>query len=560
MDKVKNALLKAGNFIKTKVSSLSKKVLIGLVSGIAVILVSLIVLGIILGQTRYAVLYTDVSTTEASEILTYARDTLGITDIKQDANRNILVPQENVEQIRANMSIAGFPKSTFNYDIWKDGVTLFSTQTELLELQKQQLEHNLAATLRAFDGVYDAVVILNIPENSSYVISTSKIESSAAVSLSLRGELTAEQIDGMYNLVANSVPGLSRDYITITDQTGKQLFPVYDTESSTDQEFKRLQLYYQRMDYSDRLRRSYEDSIKTVMENTFEEVNVSVGLFLDFDNEVFEEIHYWSENEDEDGNMFGIPGEEHWSNAAGGVAADGGLVGTTVDADISPDYPTLTIGEDGEFYQEANRDIIYKVSETRRQVEKDGYTVEGLSAAVVVKSNVNLTNEEENNWRSVIANAIGADIANVSIQTAPFIESNGTIIDNNSIQVSASATQSMAMLLIIVVLGVILIILLILSLRSPGVRKRQRKGGKGGAVPAMASANGGYAAEAAGEGMEAFGMAAAVQDSNEFELLSLSDEQPETRDEALKREIQDFSKQNPEIVAQLIRNLMRGDD
>ena len=560
MDKVKNALLKAGNFIKTKASSLSKKVLIGLVSGIAVVLVSLIVLGIILGQTRYAVLYIDVSTTEASEILTYARDTLGITDIKQDANRNILVPQENVEQIRANMSIAGFPKSTFNYDIWKDGVTLFSTQTELLELQKQQLQHNLAATLRAFDGVYDAVVILNIPENSSYVISTSKIESSAAVSLSLRGELTAEQIDGMYNLVANSVPGLSRDYITITDQTGKQLFPVYDTESSTDQEFKRLQLYYQRMDYSDRLRRSYEDSIKTVMENTFEEVNVSVGLFLDFDNEVFEEIHYWSENEDEDGNMFGIPGEEHWSNAAGGVAADGGLVGTTVDADISPDYPTLTIGEDGEFYQEANRDIIYKVSETRRQVEKDGYTVEGLSAAVVVKSNVNLTNEEENNWRSVIANAIGADIANVSIQTAPFIESNGTIIDNNSIQVSASATQSMAMLLIIVVLGVILIILLILSLRSPGVRKRQRKGGKGGAVPAMASANGGYAAEAAGEGMEAFGMAAAVQDSNEFELLSLSDEQPETRDEALKREIQDFSKQNPEIVAQLIRNLMRGDD
>ena len=560
MDKVKNALLKAGNFIKTKASSLSKKVLIGLVSGVAVILVSLIVLGIILGQTRYAVLYTDVSTTEASEILTYARDTLGITDIKQDANRNILVPQENVEQIRANMSIAGFPKSTFNYDIWKDGVTLFSTQTELLELQKQQLEHNLAATLRAFDGVYDAVVILNIPENSSYVISTSKIESSAAVSLSLRGELTAEQIDGMYNLVANSVPGLSRENITITDQTGKQLFPVYDTESSTDQEFKRLQLYYQRMDYSDRLRRSYEDSIKTVMENTFEEVNVSVGLFLDFDNEVFEEIHYWSENEDEDGNMFGIPGEEHWSNAAGGVAADGGLVGTTVDADISPDYPTLTIGEDGEFYQEANRDIIYKVSETRRQVEKDGYTVEGLSAAVVVKSNVNLTNEEENNWRSVIANAIGADIANVSIQTAPFIESNGTIIDNNSIQVSASATQSMAMLLIIVVLGIILIILLILSLRSPGVRKRQRKGGKGGAVPAMASANGGYAAEAAGEGMEAFGMAAAVQDSNDFELLSLSDEQPETRDEALKREIQDFSKQNPEIVAQLIRNLMRGDD
>ena len=561
MDKVKNALLKAGNFIKTKTASMSKKMLIGIGSGIAVVVVSLIVLAIILGQTRYAVLYTNVSTTEASEILTYARDTLGISEIKQDAGGNILVPQENVEQIRANMSIAGFPKSTFNYDIWKNGVTLFSTQTELLELQKQQLESNLMATLRAFDGVYDAIVILNIPENSSYVISTSKIESSAAVSLSLRGDLTAEQIDGMYNLVANSVPGLSRENITITDQTGRQLFAVYDTESSTDQESKRLQLYYQRMDYSDKLKKSYENSIKTVMENTFEEVNVSVGLFLDFDKEVLEEIHYWSENKDEDGNMFGIPGEEHYGSAAGGVAAEGGLIGTTVNADISPDYPTLEIGEDGEFYMEANRDIIYKVSETRRQVEKDGYTIEGLSAAVVVKSNVSLTNEEENNWRSVIANAIGADVANVSIQTAPFIESNGTIIDNSSLQVSASATQSMAMLLIIIVLGIILIILLVLSLRSPGVRKRQRKGGKGGAVPAMAGAHGGYADAAASEGMEAFGMAASAMDNGaDFELMSLSEEQPETRDEALKREIQDFSKQNPEIVAQLIRNLMRGDD
>ena len=560
MDKVKNALLKAGNFIKTKASSMSKKVLIGLVSGVAVVVVSLIVLAIILGQTRYAVLYSNISATEASEVLTYARDTLGITEIKQDINGNILVPQENVEVIRANMSIAGFPKSTFNYDIWKNGVTMFSTETEMRENQRQQLEHNLAATLRAFEGVNDALVLLNIPKDSTYVISTSSIESSAGVTLSLRDDLAAENIDGMYNLIANSVPGLKRENITITDQTGKQLFAVYNTESDADIESARLKLYYQRMDYSDKLKRSYEDSIKTVMENTFEEVNVSVGLFLNFDNEVLEEIDYWSHNTDEDGNMFGIVSEEHYNSAAGGVAAEGGLVGTTVDADISPDYPTLTVGEDGEFYQEANRDIIYKVSETKRQIEKDGYTVEGLSAAVVVKSNVNLTNEEELNWRSVIANAIGADIANVSIQTAPFIESNGTIIDNNSIQVSASATQSMAMLLIIVVLGIILIILLVLSLRSPGVRKRQRKGGKGGAAPAAAGAHGGYAAEAAGEGMEAFGMAAAVQDSNDFELLSLSDEQPETRDEALKREIQDFSKQNPEIVAQLIRNLMRGDE
>lgn len=559
MDKVKNALLKAGNFVKTKASSLSKKVLIGLVSGVAVVVVSLIVLAIILGQTRYAVLYKDVSNAEVGEILTYARETLGITDIKQNANGDILVPQDRVEEIRADMSMGGFPKSTFNYDIWNSGSSMFSTQTELLELQKQQLQNNLMATLKAFDGVYDAIVLLNISDNDPYVISTSKTESSAGVTLSVRGDLTAEQIDGMYNLIANSVPGLSRDNITITDQTGRQLFAVYDDGDETDNELKKMELFYQRRSYSDQLKRSYEDSIRMVMENTFEEVNVSVGLNLDFNNEVLEQIDYYSNSYDEDGNPQGIASEEHWSSAAGGIAAEGGLIGTTTNADISPDYPTLTVGEDGEFYQEASHDIIYKISETRRQVEKDGYSIAGLSAAVVVKSNVSLTNEEENNWRSVIANAIGADVANVSIQTAPFIESTGNVIDGSSIQVSASATQSMAMLLIIVVLGIILIILLVLSLRSPGIRKKQRKGG--GSVPAAAGAgaSGGYA-PAGADGMEAFGMAAAVQNNDDFELLSLSEEQPETRDEALKREIQDFSKQNPEIVAQLIRSLIRSDD
>lgn len=51
-----------------------------------------------------------------------------------------------------------------------------------------------------------------------------------------------------------------------------------------------------------------------------------------------------------------------------------------------------------------------------------------------------------------------------------------------------------------------------------------------------------------------------VVEEGEFELTSLNADAPETREEALKREIQDFSKHNPEIVAQLIRNWMRGDE
>ena len=47
----------------------------------------------------------------------------------------------------------------------------------------------------------------------------------------------------------------------------------------------------------------------------------------------------------------------------------------------------------------------------------------------------------------------------------------------------------------------------------------------------------------------------------DFEIRSLTeDDGEETREAILKREIREFSKTNPEIVAQLIRTWMRNDE
>ena len=47
----------------------------------------------------------------------------------------------------------------------------------------------------------------------------------------------------------------------------------------------------------------------------------------------------------------------------------------------------------------------------------------------------------------------------------------------------------------------------------------------------------------------------------DFEIQSLSgDENEASRDALLKKEIRDFSTSNPEIVAQLIRTWMKGDE
>lgn len=557
MDKFKNTLLKAGNFLKTKFSSLSKKAAIGIFGGAAAVIIALVILSVILNQTHYEVLFKNVSTAEAQEIVTYARENLGITDIKMNGNGEILVDSKVVEEARIQLSLASFPSTGFNYDVLDSGSSLFSTDSDKRQKQKSMLEQKLAYTLRTIQNVDNAIVILNIPDNDKYVISSSAEESGASVVLSLRDSLSAKQVDGIYTLVLNSVPRIKKDNISVTDQSGAALSPDY-TATEAEEAAQKLSVELQRNNYREKLIDSLQKQISGVLSRAFEEVNVSVGLQLDFDDSVSEKLIYTGTNVDDNGNQVGIVANEILKSAAGGIAEEGGLIGTTVNSDIFPDYPTLSVGEDGQFYQEYQREINYKVNEERIQSKKDGVTYRDLSAAVVVKSNNTLTTEDENRWRNTIANAIGADVINVSIMAVPFVEEIDSGIDNNPpFSINSISGESMALLAIIIVLGIILIVLLILALNAPGSRKKRRAAGRlaPSAVPAAGHGAGELDYNEMGE-RNFQGMS----DESEFEITSLSEEAPETRDEVLKREIQDFSKNNPEIVAQLIRNWIRSEE
>lgn len=556
MDKFKNTMLKAGNFVKTKFSGLSKKTVVGIFGGAAAVLVAIIILSVILNQTRYEVLFNNVSTTEAQEIVTYARENLGITDIKLNSNGDILVDSKVVEDVRIELSMANYPSTGFNYESLDSGTNLFSTDSDKRQAQKENLEKKLSYTLRHIQNVDSALVILNISDNDKYVISSSAEESGASVMLTVRDTLSAKQVDGIYNLVVNSVPKIKRDNITVTDQSGAVLSPDY-TLSAAEESAQMLSIVKQRNNYQDKLREDLEAQIERIISRAFEEVNVSVGLQLNFDKMVTEKLTYTGTNIDENGNQAGIVANEILKSAAGGIAEEGGLIGTTVNSDIFPDYPTLSVGEDGEFYQEYQREINYLVNEVRDQIEKDGPTIDSLSASVVVKSNNTFTNEEETRWRNTIANAIGADPGRVSIQAVPFVEETNPNPDNpGGISISNISGESLALLAIIIVLGIILIVLLILALNAPGSRKKRRAANR--LAPATAPAAGHGAGELDYNELGERGFQGA--DDGEFEIASLSDETPETRDEALKREIQDFSKNNPEIVAQLIRNWIRSEE
>ena len=554
MDKVKEVFVKITGTIKTRWTSLDKKIKIVILSVLSVVVVSLIILIIIGSVKRYDVLYSNATREEATEIITVLQSELGETEVRYSAG-DILVPAEKVDTLRAQLAVKGYPKNAFNYDIWDNGTGMFSTESDKRVKQIQQLQENLRATLAAYDGVDSAIVILNIPENDNYVISNTKDEPGASVVLTLSEPLSVSTIEGIYNLVRTAVPRLKQENITVTDNTGKLLTTDTVANALTDED--EVELYYKRLEFQKTIVSILDDKLGELLRKVFPDYRLGVDVRLNYDPTV-KQITEYTPSVDSEGTRGGMVQDEEYVSAGGGNAAEGGLVGTTVNADISPDYPTLRIGEGDEFYYETQKKIHYLVNEAITQVEKDGYSYDNISASVIVDADPeNFTQANIEDWQKLIADAIGTTRDKVSFIPTNFtLDRTGEGAGDGSVIVQGGRNT---LVFIIIALGTLLIILLITALVAAGSSKKRLKARRAAAV--AASSNGSPSAVNVTYDEEEMRRRAENEAEYDFELQSLSGEEDQaSRDALLKKEIRDFSTTNPEIVAQLIRTWMKGED
>ena len=552
MSKATDNLKKILETIKTKWSALDKKIKIVAISVVCVIIVSVIIVIALNSVTSYAVLYSGASTEETSEIISVLQNEMGAADVRFDPQTgDILVPASEVETLRAQLSVKGYPKSTFNYDIWDTSIGMFSTESDKRVKQIQQLQENLRATLSSFKGVESAIVILGIPEDDNYMISNSREEATASVVLQLNDTLSIDSINGIYNLIRTAVPGLKTENISVTDGSANLLTTDRVEEEIPEDE---MDIFQKRLEFQNSITKILEDNLSKVFEGVFPDYKVGVGVTLNYNDEV-SQIETYTPSVDAEGTRGGMVSKEEYTSAGGGVAEEGGLVGTTVDSDISPDYPTLSIADGDEFYYETQKNIEYLVNKEVKQIEKDGYSYDNISATVVVDA-TDITQAEIEEWQRVIANAIGTTIDRVSFKAYPFmLDRTGGGAGDGSVVVQGSRSS---LVFAIVALGILLVILLVIALVAAGSNKRRAKARKAAAA-AMATAP---SASASGR-FDLDDSSLRDNDSSDridYEIHSLSEEDDSSRDVVLKREIREFSKTNPEIVAQLIRTWMKGDE
>ena len=141
-----------------------------------------------------------------------------------DGGTTVLVPQEQVYDLRVSLSGQGLPANANDqgYAILdQQGIT--STDFQQNVAYRRALEGELDKTLMAIDGVRTAVVHLALPKKDVFATEDDKPTASVLLALQPGVKLERAQVESVTRLVAGSVENLEPADVTVTDSTGRLL-------------------------------------------------------------------------------------------------------------------------------------------------------------------------------------------------------------------------------------------------------------------------------------------------------------------------------------------------
>lgn len=316
----------------------------------------------------YQVLFANLDAADASHITEKLQEKRVPYELREGGSA-IMVPAENVYQLRLDLASEGFPRgSSVGFEIFDD--ISFSTTEFVQKLKYQQaLEGELARTITKFDAI-DGVRVHIVTAGDSLFVKPEK-EATASVVLRMKSGMTLEnsQLQGIINLVACAVEGLKPENVTVVDMAGGLLSKGQDEDSIGS--LSQTQFEYQR-----RMERSLEKRVQTMLEPVVGINKVVARVSADVD---FRQVNISEESYDPDSSV--IRSEQKQTELSRGSSAI---------ASGSPDdkYQVYqTQGGSGSSlndFQRENSTVNYEINRVNKQISGSIGDIKRLSAAVII--------------------------------------------------------------------------------------------------------------------------------------------------------------------------------
>ncbi len=511
-----------------------KKIRIAILSVLTIAVIA--ALAIFLNQKTYTVLYSGMDAADTGKVLTALSD-MGV-DARTQGEDTVLVPAERADEIRLELAAQGYPSSGVNdYSIYEGASGLGTTSAEKQVYYKYTLQSNLRATILKMDKIADAVVNLDLGEDSSFVLSENKRPATASILVTLRegDSLSRSEAKAIRELVATSISGLDPENVRIVDSK----MHLY-----TDEDEYGAQTADSRLELQNRVRDQLSQQITNLFGPVFGEENVIAAVFveLNFDEKSVESIEYSIPEGKEEGIAVSMKElVEAITNGAEGTPA-----GIDANGNASQYLAALEENENAVYYN-LSREVNYEVNQTITQIKEAQGQIEGLSVSVII--NRTDIGSYATEVKRLVASAVGAKEENITVSGMAFGGMEAAKEEKSQAAEAAVAytrekeaeerNAEMIRLIITAGAGLFVMIFLLLIIRAfrPGKekKKRRKKGEKSGGIEVLVGAE------------EAPPPPAKTETEIKPEL-SLG-----SKDSNLKA-VEEFIYGNPESAANLLRN------
>ena len=403
-----------------------------------IVAVTLAVVVFFTSRTDFVLLYGGLDPKDAGDVVAVL-DEQSVPYEAGAGGTSIKVPRSQVHSLRMTLASRGLPKSSGDgkgYELFDEKNTISMSDFVQQVNKKRAIEGELGRSISMISGVKSARVMVVMPETRLIVDDNKKPTASVMVNLSQEGMVDQQAVNSIRFLVANSVPGLQHNHVSVVDNFGNTLSANEEGGTFTAMANNRLTA-----------RRNLELYLASKVESMLagvlgpNQVQVTVSAEMDHD-----QITHTSEIYDPDGSVTNSVTEKI-ENTGNSKPSPGGLVGTPVNANASTNNLAGGVLSNNE--QNKSESVIQlNNSRTTTNVVKAAGEIRRLTASVLVNQGTDpRTDTSMTQLTNIVKNAIGMHAGVAAVRPDDIIvaemQFNRSHIAAAEAQISSAATKDL---------------------------------------------------------------------------------------------------------------------
>nr|WP_229204736.1 flagellar basal-body MS-ring/collar protein FliF [Duganella sp. CF458] len=254
-------------------------------AAVAGILALILILWMWNREPDYKVLFANYTDKDGGAI-TAALDQMQVKYKLAEGGQAILVPAEQVHNVRLRLAQQGLPKGgNVGFEVMENqklGVSQFLEQVNY----QRALEGELARSIQSIGAVESARVHLALPKPSVFVRDQQKPTASVILQLHASRMIDPAQVSAIVHLVASSVPELSPANVTVVDQAGNL---VSDTNKNGNAANNAKNLDASQLKYVQEMQKQVIKQVESIITPIVGEGNVRAEAVADVDFSAIEQ-------------------------------------------------------------------------------------------------------------------------------------------------------------------------------------------------------------------------------------------------------------------------------